>query len=197
MIAGLQPIRTTFPSLVKLGYYLPLPLFKATAAAGKRIAMYANQSIARYRNHLAANAENSKPTLFTKIFDTEKSGMSEAEIRDEAQGYIIAGSDTTAVTMTYLTHSVCQNPQVKAKLVEELSHLPEPITDKDLRNLPYLNNVINESLRLHTAVPFGLPRAVPPEGAHFNGCFLPGGATVSTQSYSLHRDPIVFPAPDR
>lgn len=197
MIACLQPIRTTFPSLVRLGAYLPLPIFRKTAAAGKRIGLYAQQSIQRYKKHLEENPENPKPTLFTKIFDIGKSGLSESEIRSEAQGYIVAGSDTTAVTLTYLIYSVCKDHQVRTKLLEELSTLNEPVTDKDLRNLSYLDNIITETLRLHTAVPFGLPRAVPPEGAHFNGYFLPGGVTVSTQSFSLHRDPAIFPEPGR
>lgn len=197
MLAGIQPIRTIFPSLVKLGAYLPLPLFKSTAAAGRRIGFYAYQSTERYKKHLEENPENPKPTLFTKIFDTEKSGLSMEDILYEAQGYIIAGSDTTAVTLTYLIFSVCQNPQIKAKLVDELSALPEPITDTDIRTLPYLGNVISEALRLYTAIPFGLPRAVPPEGAHFSGYFVPGGVTVSTQAYSLHRDPVIFPEPER
>ncbi|KAJ5208034.1 hypothetical protein N7449_002413, partial [Penicillium cf. viridicatum] len=68
---------------------------------------------------------------------------------------------------------------------------------KSLRDLPYLNQVINETLRLYTAVPFGLPRLVPPEGAQFNGYHVPRGITVSTQAYSLHRDHAIFPDPDK
>ncbi|KAJ5401140.1 hypothetical protein N7465_011629 [Penicillium sp. CMV-2018d] len=113
----------------------------------------------------------------------------------EAQGYIVAGSDTTAVTLTYLTYAVCGNRRIRDKLVAEVTALSEPIHDNDIRNLPYLNMVISETLRIYTAVPFGLPRSVPSEGASFNGYFLPSGATVSTQSYSLHRDPTIFPDP--
>ncbi|KAJ5110639.1 hypothetical protein N7532_001174 [Penicillium argentinense] len=195
-ISSMQPIRTTFPGLVKLGAYIPIPPFSTSAAAGKRIGMYAYQSIQRYKNHLAANPANPTSTLFTKIFDVEKSGLSDADIRSEAQGYIVAGSDTTAVTLTYLVYSVCRDPRIRTRLVQELSALPEPVSDRDLRNAPYLNNVITETLRLYSAVPFGMPRAVPAEGAQFNGYFLPGGSTVSTQSYSLHRDPGIFPEPE-
>ena len=53
--------------------------------------------------------------------------------------------------------------------------------------------VIEETLRLYPAVPSGLPRVVPPEGATFRGVWLPGGTTVLTQAYSLHRDPVAFP----
>ncbi|KAJ5979743.1 hypothetical protein N7481_007041 [Penicillium waksmanii] len=52
-----------------------------------------------------------------------------------------------AVTLTYLIYSVCKNHEVKAKPVEELSTLHESFTDKDLRNLSYLDNIITETLR--------------------------------------------------
>lgn len=157
--------------------------------------MYASQSVDRYKKMIEENPSTPKKTLFTKLFDSDKNGLPHDEIKKEAQGYIVAGSDTTAVTLTYLTYAVCGNSRVRDKLVVEVTALTEPIHDNDLRNLPYLNMVISETLRLHTAVPFGLPRTVPSEGFNFNGYFLPGGATVSTQSYSLHRDPRVFPDP--
>lgn len=159
--------------------------------------MYAVQSMERYKNMIAENPENPKPTLFTKVFDFKKSGLTDDDIRQEAQSYIIAGSDTTAVTMTYLTYSVCRDARVRAKLTAELATLPENFSDNDLRELPYLKCVILETLRLYSAVPFGLPRTVPSQGANFVGYQVPGGTTVSTQSYSLHRDPEIFPDPLR
>jgi cytochrome P450 len=172
-------------------------MFKEGVQAGKRVGMYAAQSIERYRRLIAENPSDPKPTLLTKLFDTEKNGLTVGDIRQEAQAYIVAGSDTTAVTMTYLSYAVSNDSRVREKLVTELMSLAEPITDKSLRDLPYLNLVIAETLRLYTAVPLGLPRSVPPEGAKFCGYQLPADITVSTQSYSLHRDPSIFPDPNR
>ncbi|CAG8893492.1 unnamed protein product [Penicillium egyptiacum] len=194
-LISLQPFRTTFPSLVKIARYFPLPAIKETAKAEDRLQTYAMQSVDRYKKLICQNPSNPKQTLFAKLFD-EKSGMSYSDITQEAQEYIVAGSDTTAVTLTYLTYSVCRDSRVREKLVAELATIPEPVTDKRLRDLTYLNQIISETLRLYTAVPFGLPRLVPPEGAQFNGYHVPGGTTVSTQAYSLHRDHIIFPDPD-
>ncbi|KAJ5548037.1 hypothetical protein N7513_005271 [Penicillium frequentans] len=106
-------------------------------------------------------------------------------------------SHYNAVTLTYLVYSVCSDARVREKLAAEVASLPEPISDKDLRNLPYLNQVISETLRLYTAVPFGLPRSVPVGGVTLKGMYIAGETTVSTQSYSLHRDPGIFADPDR
>ncbi|KAJ5350576.1 hypothetical protein N7541_008303 [Penicillium brevicompactum] len=189
-------IRVTFPSLIKIASYVPLPIFKAPAESGKRLGMYSAQCVRKYQESLAQNPSGAKPTLFTKLFDTEKSGMSFSDIRQEAQAYIVAGSDTTAVSLTYLTYQVCKNRRVQEKLVAELANVPEPVSDKTLRDLPYLNQVISETLRLYSAVPAGLPRLVPEGGASFNGFHVPDGITIATQSYSLHRDPAIFPDPN-
>lgn len=172
-------------------------MIKRIAAIGNRITQYAAQSVERYEDMIAQDPENPKPTLFTKLFDTEKSGLTNDDIRQEAQAYIVAGSDTTAITLTYLTYAVSGDTRVRDKLVAELATLPADFSDHDLKKLPYLRIVILETLRLYTAVPFGLPRIVPPEGANFVGYQIPAGTTVSTQAYSLHRDPAIFPDPER
>lgn len=157
---------------------------------------YAKQSIERYKR-VITESDNPKPTLFTKLYNAGKEGLSDVEIRNEARVYIIAGSDTTAVTLTYLVYAVCRDTSVREKLVAEVASLPENFTDRSLRDLLYLNQVIDETLRLHSSVPTGLPRVVPQEGANLLGYQLPGGVTVATQAYSLHRKEDIFPEPDR
>lgn len=123
--------------------------------------------------------------------------MTIEEIQSDARVFIVAGTDTTSNTLTYLVWSVCHHTEVKAKLMEELNSLPEGYTDEDLQKLPYLANVIEETLRLHPVVPSALPREVPPSGASLAGHWVPGGVTVSCQSYSMHRDPQAFPDAER
>ena len=163
--------------------------------AGTRVHEYARESVARHKSLAAKDPSNAKGTLFTKLADAGDKGLSEHETCSEARGYIVAGSDTTAVTLTYLVYAVCQDSRIRDKLVSELISLPDNLTDRHARNLPYLNQVINETLRLYTAVPGVLPRVVPEEGAQLAGFNLPRGTIVSTQAYSMHRDPNIFPDP--
>lgn len=121
--------------------------------------------------------------------------MDEIDVQLEAQGLLVAGSDTTAVTLTYLVWAVICHPQWQHALEEEVAGLAPDFTDAELETLPVLNGVIEETLRLYGAAPGCLPRMVPPNGAHLKGHFLPEGTVVSTQSYTLHRDANVFPDP--
>ncbi|RKL32836.1 hypothetical protein BFJ72_g10336 [Fusarium proliferatum] len=195
-LAAKGSIRSTFPTLISFATKLPLPVFKETAAAAQRIRDYSAEAVARYKTNFANNPAAAKPTLFRKLFEAGEAGLSNDEIRAEAQAYIVAGSDTTATTLTYLIYSVCSHDDVRQKLVTELMELPDDFGHNDLRELPHLNNIIDETLRLYAAVPSALPRVVPAGGAHLAGYFIPGETVVSTQAWTLHRDPHVFPDPE-
>lgn len=138
-----------------------------------------------------------KPSLFTKLFNANEDTMSRAEIVANAQTYIIAGSDTTAHSLTYLTWAVCMDEAVKTKLVDELRSLPEEFSDADLKRLRYLDQVILETLRCYAAAPAMLPRDAPSGGREIDGYFVPGGTVVQTQAYCMHRNSDVFPDPYR
>ncbi|KAH8799834.1 putative benzoate 4-monooxygenase cytochrome P450 [Xylogone sp. PMI_703] len=184
-----HPIRTTFPTLIRIAMTLPLPVFKAAARIGPEVFQYAMSCVTRYKEHLDSNPDPKK-ILLTKLFDKGKEGLTELDIVFEAQSYITAGTDTTSTTLTYLVYAVCSNEEIRDKLTAELEPLSETLMHKDVKDLPYLNKVIDETLRLYTAAPSALPRVVPPEGAQLAGRHIPGGATVSTQLYSLHRDKV-------
>jgi cytochrome P450 len=132
--------------------------------------------------------------------DKEKnSELSDRAIAEEASNLIVAGSDTTAVTLTYLVWAVLdlRNAHVREKLMKELEPLPLDLDSTEIGALPYLHGVLQESLRLYGAAPGSLPRTVPASGTKFGDFFLPAGTTVSTQAFTLHRDPMIFEEPLR
>ncbi|KIX09299.1 uncharacterized protein Z518_00378 [Rhinocladiella mackenziei CBS 650.93] len=68
--------------------------------------------------------------------------------------------------------------------------------DTALEKLPYLNAVITETLRLYGSVPGALPRTTPAKGIEVNGMYITPGVTLTTQSYTMHRDPAIFDDPE-
>lgn len=129
--------------------------------------------------------------------DYEKAALSDTSIRDEAGNLIVAGSDTTAVTLTYLVWAVLKDPALQIRLEEEVAGLSEQLDVVELDNAPLLNGVIEETLRLYGAAPGALPRTVPSQGMTVAGYQLPAGTEVSTQAYTLHRDSRLFQEPLR
>lgn len=128
--------------------------------------------------------------------ETEKAAqalhLSDLSVRLEATNLIVAGSDTTASTLTYLVWAVLKKPQLQRRLEEEVAGLSADFREADLEPLTLLNGVIDEALRLYGAAPGSLPRYVPAGGATMAGHFLPAGTVVCTQAYTLHRDEAVF-----
>ncbi|KAK3951435.1 cytochrome P450 [Pseudoneurospora amorphoporcata] len=205
-IATADAFRTTFPKIVSFiqKHRIPTPIegINNAVTVGNNLRTYAEQSLQRYHKLVEADPYQVKPMLFTKVIKAgEEDNLTFDEIVDNARSYIIAGSDTTAHSLTYLFWSVCKNRKIHARLTEELrTKLPRDdheITDEHLHDLPYLNCVIEETLRLWSAAPSGLPRSVPAEGATLSGYHLPRGTTVCTQAYSLHRDEKIFKDPEQ
>ncbi|KAK6955072.1 hypothetical protein Daesc_002702 [Daldinia eschscholtzii] len=191
-------LRSTFPTLMKINQYIPLPVLSLGTQVRERMRLYATQSLGRHYKLVEEQGRNAKPTLLSKLYrasEDDQDTLPFEELREDAMSYIAAGSDTTTNTLTYLIWAVCKRPDIKAKLLAELSTLPDGFTDQDLRKLSYLENVIQESLRLYSAAPSGLPRVVPQGGATLAGHFIPGGYTVSAQAYSMHRNPAVYREP--
>jgi len=147
---------------------------------------------------LARSRTGENNVLAKVIEDCEKEGeghIDDMDVKIEAMNVIIAGTDTTGVTLTYLTWAVLQRPELQAALEAEVAGLSDGFTENDLISLPLLNAVIEETLRLYGAAPSSLPRVVPPGGSKLGGHYIPEGTTVSTQAYTFHRDPTIWADP--
>ncbi|KAI0254878.1 cytochrome P450 [Lactifluus subvellereus] len=133
---------------------------------------------------------------------------SDRDVISEHMGHLIGGCDTTSTTLSYLCWELSRRSDIAKKLQAELdTAMPDCKTLPDisiLRDLPYLSAFVKEGLRLYGAVPSLLERVVPsssaktaiPEAFDLMGYALPPGTIVATQSWSVHRNPAVFPSPE-
>ncbi|KAF9035857.1 cytochrome P450 [Panaeolus papilionaceus] len=135
--------------------------------------------------------------------------MPDHDIISECIGHMMAGTDTTSTTITYLFWELSRRPDIMKKLQAELDEaVPDAKILPDLsvlQELPFLSAFLKEGLRLYTAVPSLLERVVPtsspknaPSDEFFDlmGYALPPGTIVGTQAWSMHRDATVFPSPN-
>ncbi|KAL2820248.1 cytochrome P450 [Aspergillus cavernicola] len=103
---------------------------------------------------------------------------------------IVAGSDTTASTMAFLFYHIAREPGLLGRLREEIEELTggDGIDHRKIQSASLLNGCINETLRLHPAVPSGLYRNTPPEGVYVGEEWIPGNTTLLVHFYSMGRD---------
>ena len=123
-----------------------------------------------------------------KPYANEKHAEADPMFQADSRLIIVAGSDTTAGTLTYLFYHLAKDPEQVKKLREELRPLAKgDWKDKDIQNCHHLNGAINETLRLHPPVPSGLSRETPSEGLQVGDVYIPGGVDFAAPQYSIGR----------
>ncbi|KAH6718390.1 cytochrome P450 [Leptodontidium sp. MPI-SDFR-AT-0119] len=122
--------------------------------------------------------------------------LTEDEQVEEALGLMFAGSGTTSSTLTYMLFalSLPESQEYQARLREELTQTPDNY--EDVKDLPFLNAVIKETMRFYPTIISTLPRVLTTELLVSNHV-LPQGTRVGMQNYVHHRDAAVFPQPEK
>ncbi|KAG4419738.1 hypothetical protein IFR04_007145 [Cadophora malorum] len=124
-----------------------------------------------------------------------KSTQDPRQLRDELLNILLAGRDTTASLLSNTFHVLARRPDIWAKLKAEVDGLQGVKPDYEtLRNMKYLKNLLNESLRLYPVVPgnarFANRDTTIPRGGGPNGdapVFIPKGAIVAYSVFAMHR----------
>lgn len=125
-------------------------------------------------------------------------GLSQLECEVEILFMFIAGSDTTAAAMKITMLHILSTPRVYGRLKAEIStalragRASSPITIAEARELPYLQAVIYEGLRIRPVTMAALAKQVPPGGDTVDGVFIPGGTSIGTNGSALLRDRDMF-----
>lgn len=113
--------------------------------------------------------------------------MAKEDLTLDTMFAIQAGSDTTSGVQTLAFYHLLSNMSCYRKLRAELdAAFPDSSQDMDLEvlaNLPYLNAVINEALRLGAPFP-GLSRVCPKAGAFIDDEYIPGGTVVGVPAWA-------------
>jgi cytochrome P450 len=123
--------------------------------------------------------------------------FSDREVRDQVMTLMFAGHDTSTSTLTFMMHELTRHPEVVVRLAEEEQRVlggATPTPEQLERELPYLDMVLDEVLRLYPPAWIGPRRAV--REFEFGGYTVPLGAYVNYVSWASHRIPEVFPDPE-
>ena len=72
--------------------------------------------------------------------------VSDDDVKAEASGLLVAGTDTTAISLTYLVWAVLKQPDLQRRLEEEVATLEEDFGDAECEKLPLLGAVVQEEV---------------------------------------------------
>jgi cytochrome P450 len=113
------------------------------------------------------------------------SPMSEEEMRDELLTLLVAGHETTATSLSWAVERLVRHPEKLERLRAEVGEGREE----------YLTATIQETLRLRPVISVVLRKLTEP--VEIGGYELPAGVSVAPCVYLAHRNPEVYPEPER
>lgn len=126
-------------------------------------------------------------------------GRTDRQIRDELVALAVAGSESTAVALSWLPVILAEHPDIEARLYDEIDAVIGTATDtpglRELDQLTYTKQVLSELLRMYP--PGWITPRVSRRDDVIDGVQITGGSYVVISPYLTHRLPSVWPEPDR
>jgi cytochrome P450 len=120
----------------------------------------------------------------------------ESVIGAGVQDIFAAGTDTTTITVEWALSELINNPDVLRRAQEEMDAVvgKDRLADEsDIPNLPYLQAVAKEAMRLHPTAPLVVRQS--PEKCKVGGYDVPARARVFVNVWAIGRDPSSWPEP--
>ncbi|XP_015170050.1 abscisic acid 8'-hydroxylase 1-like [Solanum tuberosum] len=127
--------------------------------------------------------------------------LTDKQLKDNILTLLVAGHDTTTAALTWLLKFLQENPAVLERLREEHREIQArkqgtlDLTWSEVNNMPYTAKVISETLRMATILPWFSRKAA--QDFEIEGCKIKKGWSLNLDVVSIHRDPKIFPNPEK
>jgi len=183
--------------------YMPIPVPKWWPSKRNKRKLSAIEDIeAIVRNITAerrAAGEDRGDLLSMLLMSEDETGdkLTDTEVRDQIMTLFFAGHETTAHAMTWAWYTLSQHPEVTARIQADIDQITggDRLTVAHLRELPYLDQVVNEAMRFLPSVWVFIKE--PKEDVEVRGFRIPKGAPVLISPYVTHHDARWYPEPMR
>ena len=122
--------------------------------------------------------------------------MSDIQIRDELLTFMLAGHETTSNLLSWALYLLSTHPHVRRRLEKEVDDSldGEMPTVESVRHLEYLEQVIDETLRMYP--PAWTVDREPIEDDEIHGYHIPAGSVLSVGPYFVHHNPDIWDNPE-
>jgi cytochrome P450 len=172
---------------------VPLPGDGAYRRAGRRVDEVMLPLIGKSRHD---GGTGDLVSVLCDAHDEHHEGFGDRQVRDDLIAIFAAGTESTALTLTWLWVVLDAYPQVAAELRDEVDRVvgTAAVQPAHLAELTYTKMVLQEVLRLYPAG-WIIPRAVVADDV-VGGVPVKGGSTVVLSPYLTHRMESHWPHPD-
>lgn len=163
-----------------------------------------NRQLIRARSREAGERSakiDGKEVLLDRFFnakDANPETITDKELLGLGLSMVLAGSESTAISLSSLFYHLLKTPWAYQRLRTELAEALPPSRNanlpqfQSLQKLPFLDACIKEAFRIHPAVRFPADRVVPPGGATVADHSIPGGTIVGINAWAMHRREDIF-----
>jgi cytochrome P450 len=176
--------------------WVPMPGDREYRQALNTLEGVVDDIVAERRGTEGTGADGPMDLLSALLRAQNRGEQSDEQLRDEVLTMLLAGHDTTALTLTYTWYLLSQHPEARERVHEELADViggDRPTMD-DVRDLEYLEWVIDESIRLYPPV-YTLFRE-PTADVELSGYAVPEGTALMLPQWAVHRSPRFWEEPD-
>jgi cytochrome P450 len=114
------------------------------------------------------------------------------------QEMIFRGADTVAILMEWIMARMALHPDIQAKAQSELDAVvgTRSVADADIANLPYVQSIVKETLRMHPPGPLLSWARLAIHDAHVGGHLVPAGTTAMVNMWAIAHDPAIWAEPE-
>ncbi|PIM98302.1 Cytochrome P450 CYP2 subfamily [Handroanthus impetiginosus] len=113
---------------------------------------------------------------------------------------IFRGTDTVAILLEWILARMVLHPDIQAKAQLEIDTVigtNTTLSDSDLPNLPYLQAIVKETLRIHPTGPLLSWARLAIQDTHVGPYFIPAGTTAMVNMWAITHDKRVWPEPEK
>lgn len=183
--------------MIPIPGWLPIPSNRRFNRAMKAVDDVLAGIIAERRRSPVEHTDLLSMLLQATDDEGDGTGMTDAQLRDEAVTLFLAGHETTANTLAWAWYLLSLHPEAESSLHAELDTVlgDRPPTVADLPRLPYTEQVITETLRLYPTA--WLLGREPIEPTTLGGYHVRQGLTLWMPQWTIHRDPRWYDEPTR
>ncbi|XP_058080868.1 cytochrome P450 78A5-like [Magnolia sinica] len=129
----------------------------------------------------------------------EEDRLSDSDMIAVLWEMIFRGTDTVAILLEWILARMVVHPDIQSRAQSEIDAVvgkSRPISDSDIPNLPYLQSIVKESLRMHPPGPLLSWARLAIHDVHVGNNFIPAGTTAMVNMWAITHDKSIWQSPE-